>query len=110
MTAPFVGPEAKDDHAGLCCYADVPGDPLCLTDARWHGLVADQYGEPVAGLECCDRHKPILDRLATWVHPHELPCGLPSALFYADVNLCAVPWDEVEQQLTAARAMEVPHV
>jgi hypothetical protein len=97
----YVGPPADPRHTGLCCYGVDLAAPLCLAEATWHGYVADDRVEPVAGLECCDQHKPILQQLATWIHPHDTPCGLPEALFYPDLNLCAVPWDEDEMAVAA---------
>lgn len=107
MTPPYVGPRARDDHRGLCCYGDELGDPLCLAEAKWHGIVADQHGGPVKALDCCDRHKPILQRLAQWIHAYDTPCALPDALFFPDENACRVPWDELESALQAETWVEV---
>lgn len=106
MTGPFIGPLDRDDHAGLCSYSDRPGEPLCLAEATWHGIFTDEHGEIDGGLVSCDRHEAIMRALVLWVHPHDVPCGLPDARFFEDVNLCAVPWDDDDVALMATAMAE----
>jgi hypothetical protein len=65
-----------------------------MADAVWHGICGDVHGEFVKGLECCEKHRPIMQTLVAYIHPIEAPCGLPDAIFIPSENRCVLPWDE----------------
>jgi hypothetical protein len=94
MIPPYVGALAPEWTFGRCAYSPTEADLACMADSVWHGICVDGHGRIAEGLECCEKHKPIMQILAAYIHPIETPCGLPDAIFIPSENRCALPWDE----------------
>lgn len=104
---PLLGARQDDTRISWQChYSPAPGIPLCLAEAKWHGIVVNgSDGFDHAGLPCCDHHLPQMRLTADYVHELVHPCCLPDAKFDEDTNRCRLDWDETPLFVGATEAV-----
>jgi hypothetical protein len=95
MMKPRVTGQVDPKNVGMCTYRWPETQTACVEPARWHGV----QGERRYGIMTCDEHRHLMLPLVHWVHEAGTACGLPTARFDHDANVCYLDWETFETEL-----------